>query len=184
MTIAEKVRDHVKEQCQKDTNIFSMDAFDSHFVTVVKYAKELANKRNGDLEITELSAWLHDIGSIMGDPENHHITGANYAEKLLKTLNYPQDKIEKIKHCIVSHRGSQNIKRESIEAECLADADSMSHFDDIQGLFRLALVSKKMDTMTAKQFVYAKLERSWNKLSDEAKQIIRPKYEAVKVLFN
>lgn len=183
MTIIEKVQEHVKEQCQKDTNIFTMEAYDSHFVSVVKYAKELATKRKADIEITELSAWLHDIGSIMGDSENHHITGANYAEKLLKSFNYPQDKIDKIKHCIISHRGSKNIARESVEAECLADADALSHFDDVHGLFRLALISKKLDTTTAKQFVYAKLERSWNKLSDEAKQIIRPKYEAAKILF-
>lgn len=171
----------VKEECQKETNIYAMNAFE-HIRSVVKYAAVLTQKRQADEEIVEISAWLHDMGSILGDTENHHISSGVYAEELLKKYNYPQDKIDAIKHCILAHRGSQNIKRETVEAECLADADAMSHFDSVAGLFRLALVTKQMSEAEAKEFVYNKLIRSWNKLTPDARDIIKNKYLAVETL--
>ncbi|MFA5126944.1 MAG: HD domain-containing protein [Patescibacteria group bacterium] len=171
----------VKKECQRETNIYGMNAYE-HIKSVVKYAEMLAQKRKADEEIVKISAWLHDMGSILGDTENHHVSSGIYAEELLKKYNYPQDKIDAIKHCIFAHRGSQNIKRETIEAECLADADSMSHFDSVVGLFRLALITKKMTEAEAKEFVYNKLMRSWNKLTSEAKDIIKDKYLAVETL--
>lgn len=172
----------VKEECQKEINIYGMNAY-WHTKSVVKYAKILAEKRKADAEVLEIAAWLHDVGSILGDTENHHISSAEYAEQLLKKYNYPQDKIEAIKHCIFSHRGSQNIKRETIEAECMADADAMSHFDNVAGLFRLGLIQKKLPEQETKEFVFNKLMRSWNKLTPQAKDIIKEKYKAVEMLF-
>lgn len=178
----EKIRQYVKEQCKKETNFFGMSAYNHHFVSVVKYAKQLAQKTGADKEIVEIAAWLHDIGSILGDYENHHLSGAIYAEKLLTELNYPLDKIDKVKHCIVAHRGSKDIPRETVEAKCVADADAMSHFDNLSALFNLALVLRKKSIDDSKEFIKNKLERSWNKLTPQAKEIIRPKYEAMKIL--
>ena len=172
----------VKEECQKEVNVYGMHAYE-HTKSVVKYAQILAAKRKADSEILDIAAWLHDVGSILGDTANHHISSAEYAEQLLKKYNYSQDKIEAVKHCIFSHRGSQNIKRETIEAECLADADAMSHFDNVAGLFRLGLINKKLSEQETKEFVFNKLTRSWNKLTPSAKDIIKDKYEAVKMLF-
>lgn len=180
--IIKKVQAKVKQECQKDSNIFEMNAY-GHFVSVVEYGKILAKKRKADSEIIELSAWMHDIGSILGDMKNHHIVGAKYAEELLTKYKYPQDKIEAVKHCILAHRGSQDIKRETIEAECLADADAMTHFDRVADLFRLSLVSLKMDYKEAEKFVYEKLNRSWKKLTPTAKKIVAEKYKAIQVLF-
>ena len=157
-----KVKEFVKEQCEKDTNFFGMNAYTHHFISTVKYAKLLAKETRADEEIVEIAAWLHDIGSIMGEYENHHISSLKYAEKLLLELNYPKEKIEKVKHCIVAHRASKDIPRETIEAECVANADAMSHFDNLSSLFYLAIKIRKLDTDKAKEFVKGKLERSWN----------------------
>ncbi|MHA1721275.1 MAG: HD domain-containing protein [Promethearchaeota archaeon] len=151
-------------------------------VSVVKYANKLAEKLGADKEIVEVSAWLHDITRLKGDPENHHISGPIEAEKILKQLNYPQDKIEKVKHCIHAHRGSQSIKRETIEAECVASADAMAHFDNVPALICVAFVKKQMTIEEGKNWVRNKLERSWKKLIPEAKEIVLLKYEAVKLL--
>jgi len=177
----EDIKKLVKEECQKETNIYGMSAY-RHFVAVVKYAKQLANKRKADEEIVEIAAWLHDIGSIKGNTENHHIVGAEFAGELLKKYNYPKNKIEAVQHCIMSRRGSQNIKRETLEAECLADADAMSHFDSIDALFRIALVDKKLNQEESRDFVFNKLTRSWNKLSPYSQKLFKSKYEAVKEL--
>jgi len=178
----EDIKKLVKEECQKEANIYGMSAY-HHFLAVVKYAKQLAEKRKADQEVVEIAAWLHDIGSVRGDTENHHIVGAEFAGQLLKKYNYPEDKIKAVCHCIMAHRGSQNIKRETVEAECLADADAMSHFDSVDALFRIALVDKKLNQEESREFVFNKLMRSWNKLTPYSQKLFKSKYEAVKELF-
>lgn len=179
----EDIKKLIKEDCQKEINIYGMSAY-NHFVAVVKYAKELADKRKADKEVLEIAAWLHDIGSIRGDTENHHIVGAEFAGEFLKKYNYPEEKIKAVQHCIMAHRGSQKIKRETLEAECLADADAMSHFDSVDALFRIALVDKKLSQEEARDFVFNKLTRSWNKLTPYSQKLYKAKYEAVKELFD
>jgi uncharacterized protein len=182
MNIVEEIRDFVKCECNKETSFFKMTAY-NHFVSVVNYAKKMAKETGADIEIVGLSAWLHDIASIQGNYENHHIVGAKIAKELMTKYNYPKEKIEKIKHCIIAHRASKDIPRKTIEAECVADGDAMSHFDNIDALFYLALVTRKLKIEDAKKFIKEKLERSWNKLTPRAKIIVKPKYDAMKILF-
>jgi uncharacterized protein len=54
----------------------------------------------------------------------------------------------------------------------------MSHFDEVDSLFYLTLVVKKMKAIDAKRYIKDKLQRSFNKLTPEAKTIILPKYDA------
>ena len=74
---------------------------------MVNYAEKLADELGGDKEVILIAAWLHDIGSIIYGREDHHITSAKVAEDKLKELQYPAEKIELIKKCILNHRGSQ-----------------------------------------------------------------------------
>ncbi|MDP2946680.1 MAG: hypothetical protein Q8N88_01060 [Nanoarchaeota archaeon] len=123
------------------------------------------------------------MGSIIYGRDNHHITSCEVAEKKLKELDYPQDRIEKIKHCIISHRGSQDINRETTEAKILAEADAMSHFDALPGLFRACYVFENVKSQKdAKNSVKRKLTNSYNKLSTEAREIIKPKFKAAMLL--
>jgi len=178
-----KVKKIVEKECKKDSNIYGYDAWNHHILRVVKIAKKLAKRLKADKEIVELSAYLHDIGGIMGDPKNHHISGAETAEKILKKFKYPDKKIEQIKHCIFSHRASQNIKRKTIEAECLASADAISHFDDLPSIFYLVFVRNKLGIEDGTERLKNKLKRDWKKLIPEAKKIAKKKYEAIKLIF-
>lgn len=174
----------VESACKKETNYFGYGAWEHHILHVVKYAKIIARKINADEEVVEIAALLHDYASVLSYDmyEDHHIHGARLAEDILKKYNYPDEKIEQIKHCILSHRGSKQIKKLSNEALCIADADSMAHFDAIPSLFYLAFLSHKMGINEARGWLMGKLERSWNKLSPEAKELIKDKYEASKLL--
>lgn len=181
--VIEEVRKFVEEECKKPENKYGLDAFNNHFVSVVKYARELAAKKNADLEIVEIAAWLHDIGSIIYGRENHHITGCEIAERKLRELGLEEEKIEKIKKGILNHRGSINNKRESKEEQIIADADAMSHFDDFAGLFKAAYLNEGfIDSRKANDSVKNHLVRDYNKLSEEAKKIIKNKYEAAMLL--
>lgn len=180
--IVEEIRNFVEDECKKPTSKYGYDPFPAHFVPVHKYAKKLAEELNADVEIVELAAWLHDIGSIINGREEHHITGRDIAEEKLREFNYPEERIEKIKHCIFAHRGSQNILRETIEAQIIADADVMSHFDNIAGPFKAAFVYENLSQIEAMESIRKKCINMYNKLSKEAKEIIKPKFEAAMIL--
>jgi uncharacterized protein len=174
----------VETACKQETNYFGYDIWTHHILLVVKYAKLMAKKIGADEEIVEIAALLHDYAGIKDYKmyEDHHIHGANEAEKILKQFNYPSEKIEQVKHCIIAHRGSKAVQKMTKEALCLADADSMAHFDSISSLFHLAFFSHKMSIDEANTWLTQKLERSWHKLSPEAKEIIKDKYLASKTL--
>ena len=167
--IMDRVKEFVEEEIKKPDAHYK-EAFDTHIKVVVQYCLELAEKRNADKEIVGIAAWLHDIGSIRGDYANHHLIGGEIADKLLNNLGYPRDKIERVKHCIMSHRGSVVMKRKSVEAQILVDADAMSHFDDIDDVISRFFDGDKINML-------AKLERSYAKLSDDAKPLVFGKLE-------
>lgn len=115
MDLVNEIKKFVEEECKKPTSKYGYEPFIFHFIPVVKYAEELVDKIGGDKEVVLIAAWLHDIGSIIYGRNDHHITGAKIAEEKLKEFNYPIDKIELIKKCILNHRGSIENTRLSIE---------------------------------------------------------------------
>jgi len=151
MNIVQKIKNFVKNECQKSGSKYGVEPFVFHFTPVARYAGKLANNLDGDKEIVLLSAWLHDIGSIVSGRSDHHLTSAKIAEKKLQELNYPTDKIKLVKKCILNHRGSQRGKRESLEEKILADADALSNFETIAGIFKAAFVYEHLDQGAAKR---------------------------------
>ena len=112
--IETEVKIFVETECQKPTSKYGAEPFEFHFIPVVKYSRQLARQMKIDLELITLAAWLHDIGSIIHGRQNHHLTSAKIADEKLKELNYPSDKIDLIKKCILNHRGSQKRQRKTI----------------------------------------------------------------------
>ena len=183
MNIVQEIKNFVKTECQKSTSKYGYEPFPYHFVAVVRYAKVLAKKQGGNIEVVLLSAWLHDIGSIIHGRQDHHLTGAKIARKKLESLDYPKEKIELIAKCILNHRGSQNNARKTIEEKIIADADALSNFDNLSGIFKAAFVYENLEQGKAQKSVLQKFENKWKKLHFESsREIIRPKYEAIRLL--
>ena len=174
----------VEAACKEPTNYFGHEIWSHHILPAVKYSKSMAERFGADEEIVEIATLLHDYASVKDHKlyEDHHIHGAKLAEGILKKYDYPSDRIEQVKKCILSHRGSKLAQELTKEAVCVRDADSMAHFDSISALFYLAFFSHKMNVDEANEWARQKLERSWNKLSPKAKDTIRDKYEASKTL--
>ena len=156
--ITEKIKQELLIRCEKSKEKDGYDFWNEHIKYVVengielakKYGAdengiELAKKYGADIEIVELGALLHDIAmpSEYGEREQHHIYGAEIAEQLLIELNYPKERIEQVKNCVLNHRGSKDRPRNTIEEQCVADADVIAHFDCIPSLF--SLVYKEMN---------------------------------------
>ncbi len=184
MDIVKEVRDFVESECKKPSSKYGYEPFSYHFVPVVEYVQRLADELDADKEVVTLAAWLHDIGSIMCGRENHHVTGARIAEEKLSALGYPGERIESVKRCILNHRGSQSSgKNLGVEEQILVEADVMSNFDNISGIFKAAFVYENMSQGEAKAAVRKKLENKWNQLCFErSKAIIKPKFEAAMLL--
>lgn len=141
----------------------------------------LADKYNADKEVVMIAAWLHDIASVTDYSlyEQHHLYGAEMANEILKQLEYDMNKIQLVEQRIKNHRGSISNNRTTVEELCVADADAISHFDNVPSLLYLAYVKRKMGIDEGKIFVRNKLERSFQKLSSESKEYYLDKYEQI-----
>lgn len=183
MNIVQEIKKFVENECKKPTSKYGYEPFVHHFIPMVKYAKKLANKLNADKEVVLIAAWLHDIGSIIYGRKNHHITGAKIAREKLKKLKYPFEKINLVSKCILNHRGSKQNIRKTIEEQIIAEADAMSNFDNIAGIFKACFVYENKNQKEAKNSVREKLKNKYNQLHfEDSKKIIKPKYEAVMLL--
>lgn len=91
---------------------------------LAKYEKDV------DLEILIPAALLHDIARVEESNDetgeiDHAVLGSLLAEEILRKLEYEEDKIEKIKHCIITHRFRTGYEPNSIEAKILFDSDKL-----------------------------------------------------------
>ncbi|MDD3341587.1 MAG: HD domain-containing protein [Bacilli bacterium] len=184
--IISEIYNEVKNRCMLPTNAYGMGAWDHHIELVYKIATEICEQYNADYDIVALAALLHDVASITNKEytEEHHIIGAEIAESLLKKYDIEERKVELIKKCILNHRGSRLADKCSPEEVCVADADAMAHFYSIPSLLKMVYVERNMSIDEGSLFVLEKLERSYNKLSDEGKQIINEHYHAAKLLLS
>ena len=183
----EKIKQELLLRCEQFREKSGYDFWNEHIKYVVENAIKLAQNYGADVEIVELGALLHDIAmpSEYGERDLHHIYGAEIAEQLLTELNFPKERIERVKNCVLNHRGSTDRARNTLEEQCVADADVIAHFDCIPSLFSLVYKEKRLSISDGKEYVRKKLERDYNKLSDRTKDILKERYNnIISVLFN
>jgi len=99
MNIIEEVKKEImKLNDDYIKNIDNFNFWEQHIKYVVKESINLAEKYNADKEIVELGALLHDVALIanVGTKVDHHANGVIIAEKLLKSFDYPQSKLDRI----------------------------------------------------------------------------------------
>lgn len=179
--VVDDIAQIVHAACTRESNSFGYGIWTHHITQVVKYGRLLAHSNDADAEIVELAALLHDYAGVKDVAlyPDHHIHGPLEAEKLLHSLGYPSERIDSVKHCIATHRASVPGERQSVEAQCLADADAMAHIMQVPSLMRLVYVERGMTVDEGTRWVRAKLERSWHKLSPQAQVLIDEHYAAV-----
>ncbi|PIU68183.1 hypothetical protein COS81_04905 [candidate division WWE3 bacterium CG06_land_8_20_14_3_00_42_16] len=98
-----------------------------------------------DLDILKTSALLHDIARAKEDKDDsgnidHAILGAEMAENILKDFGYSNDKIEAVKHCIITHRFRSGNEPKIKEAKILFDADKLDVIGSI-GIARSFMIA-------------------------------------------
>lgn len=88
------------------------------------------DEKDVDLDILIPSALLHDIARVEESEDktgeiDHAVLGSEIAEDILRRLEYNEEKIEKIKHCIVAHRFRTGNEPNTIESKILFDSDKL-----------------------------------------------------------
>lgn len=105
----------------------------SHVCRVWNNAKLIATDLNVDWEILIAGIYLHDIGRHY--PEGVEIHGpisAIYAEKILKKISFPNNKIIPTLEAIKYHdEAFSSDKRPTLEAKVLYDADKIDAFGPV-----------------------------------------------------
>ncbi len=152
-----------------------------HIQYVYKYVCLLSKNKNVDHEVLELSALLHDIAMTDKtlDRSKHNEYSSEIAEKLLKENNYPGEKIQLVKKCILNHSSKRSEYRTTEEEKILVDADGLAHFDSITNLYNLAHNVMELNDEESIKFIQYKLTKDYNEISDELKHLIQDKYEKI-----
>ncbi len=183
--IKKEVEKAVKKANDSKKNKFTYTVWRYHIQPVVKYSLMLGKKLKADIEILELSALLHDYASLVDKKlyKEHHLYSAKLADDILKKLKYPEEKINRIKECIISHRGSLKIKKKTVEAKILASADTMSHVVELVDMFYLTFGVHRKKTEEGARWLKGKLTRDWKKIMPEGKVLVKKEYDlAIKLL--
>jgi len=151
-----------------------------HITSVVKYSDILCSKFESNREVVILASWLHDIASLQNIAGEHHIVGAEIAEKYLQEKNLSQEMIKSVKKCILAHSDKGDYTPNTIEEKILASADGMSDFDHFDLTCHRFFIKYPMDQV--REMLLDKYERAYSKIMPEARDMIQSKYDAIKVL--
>ena len=182
--IVEKMRQEIMERSarfeeQTKGTKDEYNIYREHIQYVYKYVVLLSKDKNVDKEVLGLSALLHDISmtDMTLDRSRHNEFGADIAEQLLRESNYPEDKVQLVKKCILNHSKRRSEYRTTEEEQILVDADGLSHFDAIEKLYSLPRMVMGLNEEDSVRFVQDKLTGDYNELSDDLKSLVKEKYD-------
>jgi uncharacterized protein len=142
-------------------------------------------EENVDLDVLIPAALLHDIARVKESADktgetDHAVLGSEIAVSILKELNYEEDKIEKIRHCIISHRFRTGNQPSTIEAKILFDADKLDAIGAI-GIVRSFMLSGQFGQKLSKnENINSSLEDNSvenGRLKDPSKHTVFMEYE-------
>ena len=170
-----------EDACKAKSNIYGYGIWSHHIQPMVPIAQRLAKEFGADEEIVTIATLLHDLAGIQNskDRDRHHIIGAQKAEEILLTYNYPTNKIESVKFCIINHRSSINKRKNTIEEVCVADADAIVHMTEISSLFYAAYIEMKMNIEDGKTWIRKKIQRDWEKMSEQSRSLYKLRFNAI-----
>ncbi len=133
-----------------------------HVMRVYKMAERLALVEGADLEIVQAAALLHDVDSsqlsaVSGQRKSHHHSAAEFAQMILKSEDWPEERIQAVAHCIRAHRFRDDREQpQTLEAQVLFDADKLDAIGAIGAVRSIAyavLAEQPLHTEPSQQFL-------------------------------
>ena len=172
--LADYIREYVKGEC--GNSAMGRELYENHLILVAHYGIKLAMETGADPEIVELAAYLHDFSFVIDDMDvkQHEAKGVAIADKLLRQFNYPHDKLERVKSCILNHSSLSRACGASREEGCLANADVMSRIAKPDYWINVFSMTSNEEELI-KRF-YEQIERSWPLMTPFARAIVEDMY--------
>jgi len=100
-----------------------------HSLRVHRTALFIGRQLEARLDVLSAAALLHDIGRRHETESRggicHATKGAEMAREILAGLDFAAPLIERVAHCIATHRYRDSVRPQSLEAEILFDADKL-----------------------------------------------------------
>jgi len=99
-----------------------------HIERVYHLCERIGPQEGADMELLLTAALLHDASGShpgKGNRKDHHIRSAEFAREVLLKINWAEDRIRAVQHCIRAHRFRKEEIPESVEAKVLFDADKL-----------------------------------------------------------
>lgn len=125
MDLIEKIKEEAKKFFLNAKGSHDWD----HVERVYNLCIRIGKKENADMEVLKIAVLLHDIGREEEDASKgkicHAERSAILAKELLERYDLNKEKINKIAHCIETHRFRGNKTPSSNEAKILYDADKL-----------------------------------------------------------
>lgn len=176
--LIEGLSSFVEASCAAPGNTFGYGIWSHHIKPMLGIAGELARDYGADGEVVAIAVLLHDIAGIRDEAmiADHHVHGAEEAERFLSARSYPRERLDLVKKCILNHRGSVRNDKGSPEELCVADADAIAHMTEIGSLYYVAYVEKGMGIDEGTAWILGKLGRDWDKLSERGRDRFSSRY--------
>ncbi|MBN2851871.1 MAG: HD domain-containing protein [Clostridia bacterium] len=137
-----------------------------HTKRVYNMCLHLGKAEKADMEIVRLAALLHDIGRSEQDKNHgkisHEKLGATMAEEILASYGVSEEIIEKVKHCILTHRFREKTHPTTIEAKVLFDADKLDAIGAI-GIGRAFVFAGEVGAVVHNKDIEVEKTKSYSK---------------------
>ncbi|NIN52583.1 MAG: HD domain-containing protein [Nitrososphaeria archaeon] len=130
----DEVFEAIRQEAEKLMPPFGTHGFE-HTLRVYNRCRIIGVLKGADLSTLLPAALLHDI---IRDENDHENASSLKAREILKSLDYPANKIEDIAKAINVHSFSGGLTPDSLEARILSDADKLDAMGAI-GVYRAAM---------------------------------------------
>jgi len=164
--------------CRSKTNLFGYGIWTHHILPMTRLARELAAEYGADAETVAVSALLRGLNDGKANKTDTP-SGTPPAEEILAKHGYSPDAIEKVKRyagCRGAVAGANDQDREGI---CVADADAMSHIQEIGSLFYVVYKEMNLDIDEGIRWIQGKIARDWESMSDVGRKKFRERYDQI-----
>jgi uncharacterized protein len=182
----EKIKTYVESACSQSENLLTKSFYKEHVLVVYNYCIRLASVLNCDEETACVSALLHDISAVFDFKSlpTHNFDSARIAEEVLRSYNYPQNKIEKIKRCIQNHISPIALNKGTSDDIILSNADAISQIINPTYWLYFAFRIRNLNYEDGLKWYSDRVTNNWNLLIDPAKLLIENDYLKVRSYLN
>lgn len=149
-----------------------------HHIRVWKTAEPFGRKKKADMDVLVACCLLHDVSSFdRAEPHGHETRSAEIANRLLKKVGFPQEKISAVLFAISEHRSDSKVKN-SLEGRIFKAFDKIDAFGPI-GVYRillpLSIRGYTLEDIIGWAFDHQRLQKKWHSVTFPE---LRKKYRA------